>query len=352
MLISSSTVILPHNSETMSLLKLLVKNFKTHILVWSAIILYILLIDPISANTGGRIIGSITFFLGYMLTFYLLAAWIIPTYWKRNYFLFSLFMCLSCILFFSIDYLALKFFIPLFDHDFAPKGFDAKSIAANAIILYIALTIAAFSYYFNKQNTKRIKEQNEREKLLLAKELNFLKGQFNSHITFNFLNYCYSHVHKSSREAAEAIELFSNMLRYSLALKPDEKVTLASEIEYINNFIDLQKILSGQVYVEFTYSGMIKNKTILPLMLITFVENAFKHGQFNDPNKPIKMELEANNSAIIFIVTNKVIRKPITKPGIGQQNLKQLLNLHYNHKFQLSFEEDEEEYISSLILEI
>lgn len=320
-------------------------------LVWMAVIVYILAIDPISANTPGRIVGSAALLVTFISAFYLLAMWVIPSYWKRNYIFFFVFVSLGGILFFLAYATVIRYLVPFVDKGFTLKGYDTQVILTNTFILYIALGIAAFSYYFNKLNAQKQKEQHEHEKLMIAKELNFLKSQFNSHITFNFLNFCYSHVHKSSKEAAEAIELFSDMLRYSLTLKPDEKVSVASEIAYIDHFIGLQKILSSQVYVEFNHGDVSKNMLILPLMLITLVENAFKHGQYNDPARPIRIFLDAQRDNIEFRVVNKVAPKAARKTGIGQKNLIQLLNLHYPDKFRLAFQEEKGEYLATLEIE-
>lgn len=334
----------------MSFFKLLVVNVRTHILVWIAVVVYVLVIDPIKANTLARVMGSAALLISFISSFYLLAVWIIPSYWRRNYVFFSLFAGLGA-LFFFLAYMGVIFYlVPFVDPEFVLKGYDTPVILTNTFILYIALGIAAFSYYFNKLNAQKQKEQHEHEKLMIAKELNFLKSQFNSHITFNFLNFCYSHVHKSSKEAAEAIELFSDMLRYSLTQKPDEKVSISSEIEYINHFISLQKILSNQVYVEFTYRDVPRHLRVLPLMLITLVENAFKHGQYNDPARPIRISLEERQDRIAFSVVNKVAPKAARKTGIGQKNLMQLLNLHYPGNFKLTFHEEQGEYSAFLEL--
>jgi sensor histidine kinase YesM len=187
----------------------------------------------------------------------------------------------------------------------------------------------------------------------LLKELDFLKNQFNSHITFNFLNFCYSKVHKSSKSAADAIESFADMLRYSSQLKPDEEVPLKREIEYIENFIRIQKCITDKVCFSFQYEGRVEEKVILPFVLIKFVENAFKYGELNNELHPIQIYLLAENDKIIFHVKNKKnSAKTLEGLKINYQNIEQMLDVFYFGKFQLKIKETELEYYSELVLRV
>lgn len=200
---------------------------------------------------------------------------------------------------------------------------------------------------------EKLRVQSEREKSLLQMEFNFLKNQFNSHITFNFLNYCYSKIHKLSDEAADAIDLFASMLRYSLSGKFDEKVTLASEIEYIENFIKLQRLLTSEVYVRFTCHGNMNGKYILPRVLITFIENAFKHGKFDSAEEPIEISLHAEEQTISLQVQNKKSnRKHLINTGVGRENVRKILELYYAGHHELIINEDNEFYSCTLHLNL
>ncbi|HET6227762.1 MAG TPA: histidine kinase [Bacteroidia bacterium] len=193
----------------------------------------------------------------------------------------------------------------------------------------------------------------KRDNATLSKELDFLKNQFNSHITFNFLNFCYSKVHKSSKHAAEAIETFADMLRYSSQLKPDEEVALKREIDYIENFIRIQRCITEKVYCDFKYEGRIQQKVIVPFVLIKFVENAFKYGEINNELYPIQIHLMAETDSVIFEVKNKKNPvKPIDGLKANYQNIKQMLDVFYEERLQLKIKETELEYHSSLILKI
>lgn len=190
-----------------------------------------------------------------------------------------------------------------------------------------------------------------RSNATLSKELDFLKNQFNSHITFNFLNFCYSKVHKSSNNAAEAIEAFADMLRYSSQLKPDEAVSVRKEIDYIENFTRIQRCITDKVCFNFQYEGCIQEKMILPFILIKFVENAFTYGEINNELYPIQIHLMAEKDKLIFTVKNKKnLSKTIEGLKINYQNLEQMLEVLYGGNFQLKIKETEMEYYSELVL--
>ncbi len=210
-----------------------------------------------------------------------------------------------------------------------------------------------YVFYRHKLIIKKINKQNNYEKFQLENELNFLKNQFDSHVTFNFLNYCYSYVHNTEEKAAESIELFSNMLRYAFNTNPSEKVLLKSELAYIKDFIALQKLLTTKAYVDFNCQGQANGEKILPRILITFVENAFKHGLYNDPQYPIKINCVITPEIIIFSVKNKISeRKTIIHKGISIKEVKQLLELYYPQKFSLKTVKEENIHYSELSLTV
>jgi two-component system LytT family sensor kinase len=220
------------------------------------------------------------------------------------------------------------------------------------LFLFSFISMPALGAYQNKIGIEKLKLKGEKEKKLRLKELEFLRNQFNSHITFDFLNQCHNLTYKESQETAEAIEIFSRMLRYSLNSKAQEKVLLKEEIEYIEDFIKLQKLLSTDVMVSLSIKG---NDTIyiLPRILIGFVENAFKHGDLHSTDHPISIELTTIGEYLNFTVTNKKNKHKIVEPsGIGNLNLKQQLELLYKNKYTLKISEGDTIYSSHLKLKI
>lgn len=335
------------------LMRLNKKQIRTHLIAWSAIIIYLNITDPVPGSWVAKIFGSALIFGNYIFIFYSLSLFVFPKFWKINQiFLASgLFACLI-IYWINIYFIYVKI-IPFLGGQTYYQNASLFYIATNTLFYFFILSSAGIASFFSRYSLFSIKMQAEKEKSLLLKELNFLKNQFNSHITFNFLNYCYSKIHLYSPDAAESIELFSDMLRYTLQTKPDESVTLENEILYIENFINLQKLLSAKIFCDFTCEGEIQKHRILPRILITFVENAFKHGIFNDHKFPIKIYLKVNARNLFFSVENKInYNKKTISSNIGSENVKQILNLYYHKNYELYSNENNNYYLIKLSINL
>ncbi|MEO6497970.1 MAG: hypothetical protein ABIN95_03120, partial [Mucilaginibacter sp.] len=132
----------------------------------------------------------------------------------------------------------------------------------------------------------------------------------------------------------------------------DNKVDLEKEVHYLQNYIDLQKIRFGhKAFVEFEVNGLVNHQRIAPLLLISFIENAFKHGVANDPETPIKMELNISEGHLAFSIENKKhTNNRDATGGIGLNNVKRRLNLLYPGKHKLVINDDENSYSCKLSL--
>jgi two-component system, LytTR family, sensor kinase len=220
-------------------------------------------------------------------------------------------------------------------------------------VLFSIVAYCGASFYFNKLRIYNLKIQHNKEKALLLKELVYFRNQFNSHVTFNFLNYCYSHIHKNSPEAAKAIELYSDMLRYSSDNLSESKALLKKEIVYLNKYIGLRKLLNKKVFVKFKVQGGINGKQIYPRLLLTFIENAFKHGIYNDPENPVEIEINSREDRVSFTVVNKIRQnKNMAGTGTGLINARQLLQLHYPGRHSLKLAEYAGQYRCTLELDL
>lgn len=183
-------------------------------------------------------------------------------------------------------------------------------------------------------------------------ELSYLKAQINPHFLFNTLNSIYSLAIQKSDETANAVVKLSGMMRYVLTESQNEFVSLQKELEYINNYIELQKIrLDPNVKLHFSVDGSINGKKIAPLILIPFIENAFKYGVNAEENSEIKIEISVNEAAInMFVRNNKVnIRPdPENKSGLGIENTKSRLELLYPGKHYLTIDDNSTSFSVSL----
>jgi sensor histidine kinase YesM len=202
---------------------------------------------------------------------------------------------------------------------------------------------------------KAIETQKLRDELIhqrQAGELALLKSQVNPHFLFNTLNNIYSLVYHKSEEAPEAVMKFSSIMRYVLHDSTAEKVLLEKEIEYLTNYIELQKLrVRDPGFVSFSVEGDPANTSLAPMLLIPFVENAFKHAD-RDHHPGISILLRCEQRGIWFEVSNyrqKEVQK-VEKPfsGIGLDNLRRRLELIYPGKHILTISKDDDQFTVKL----
>jgi len=192
-------------------------------------------------------------------------------------------------------------------------------------IFFVSLTI----------KLRDIWKQSEKEKL--SSELLYLKSQINPHFLFNTLNSIYSlSITEKAPLTSIAIVKLSGMMRYVTTEVSADFVSLEKEIEYISNFIELQKIRFGNTAeIKFSMKGNFTGKKIAPLILIPFVENVFKHGVNPEENSDIQISMDINGSELKLTTYNKKVKRVIdieSKSGLGIENTKQRIELMYPEK--------------------
>ncbi|RAJ25512.1 sensor histidine kinase [Pedobacter cryoconitis] len=185
-------------------------------------------------------------------------------------------------------------------------------------------------------------------------ELQFLKSQLNPHFLFNCLNNIYSLAYQKSDKTADAILKLAEIMRYMIYESNDSWVALSKEIEYVQSYIELQKLrFKNGAAVELTLNGEIDNQQIIPLILISFVENAFKHGVANDPKDPIRINIIANQKILHFSITNKKSNGNKDEVGgVGLNNVERRLQLLYPERYKLNIVNSATHYTSELMLDI
>ncbi|MCB0587298.1 MAG: histidine kinase [Phaeodactylibacter sp.] len=200
--------------------------------------------------------------------------------------------------------------------------------------------------------------KKELENKSLSSELRFLKAQINPHFLFNTLNNLYYLAYTKSPNTTEVISKLSQMMRYMLDDSNHSRVSLSKEIEYMQNYVSLEQLRLGEhVPIRFEVQGDISGVTIAPLVLITFLENAFKHGVSNSSSDSwIDVLIQVKGKMCNYRVANskipesgKTVKK---KSGIGLQNVKRRLELSYPDKYQLKVESLEDRYSVELKLNL
>lgn len=186
-------------------------------------------------------------------------------------------------------------------------------------------------------------------------ELNFLKSQINPHFLFNSLNSVYFLIDKNNPEARQTLHKFSDMLRYQLYEANGERIPIEKEISYLKDYVDLQKLRKDENYqVQFNCASGVKGFSIEPLLLIPFVENAFKHiSHKSGLENFVKLDMNRSNGIFEFTVENSKetgVHHTEQPGGIGLNNVKRRLELLYPGKHELGIEDNEENYKISLKL--
>jgi len=218
-----------------------------------------------------------------------------------------------------------------------------STLKVTVIISIYAMLIRFSIDWFEAQKYKDelIKERQ-------AGEIALLRSQVNPHFLFNTLNNIYSLVYNKSDEAPEAVMKLSSIMRYMLYDSNTDVVAVNKEVEYLNSFIELQQLRIPQKgFVEIKVTGSMENRTIAPMLLIPFVENAFKHGDKNyAPGIIIHLNMEPDR--LVFTVENHIKgngqQQLYESGGFGLENIKKRLGLVYPEKHELKINKFEDKY--------
>jgi two-component system LytT family sensor kinase len=236
-----------------------------------------------------------------------------------------------------------------------PQGPGPKSMRIDivSIFLYIMTIALSMALQVTRQWRTSLQQIARAEADKAQAELSFLKAQINPHFLFNTLNNIYSLAITKNEKTADSIMKLSNIMRYVTDDVSAHFVPLQLEVDCINDFIELQRLrLSKKVTVDFTIKGKLENKTIVPLVLITFVENVFKYGISNHENATITIHLVADERSITFYCHNKIFKSASTpqRTGIGIANAKKRLNHLYPNKHLLNITNENGFFSVELIL--
>ncbi len=217
-----------------------------------------------------------------------------------------------------------------------------------------ALTIAAgILFRMLRDKARADKQAMQKQEENLKTELSFLRSQVSPHFLFNVLNNVTSLARKKSDELEPTIIKLSSLMRYMLYEANEEKVLLKTEVEYLNSYIELQRQRFGdKVTIDVQLENLEQPEArIEPMLLIPFVENAFKHGVGFIKEPRINISLAAEEGELVFTVNNKCNKDEAelkdTASGIGLANVSRRLNLLYGeaHVLDIRKETDEENNI-------
>ena len=245
------------------------------------------------------------------------------------------------------------------------RGTRLKTYFENTIFYVLIFAVYGAVFYFIRYSRYKELQQKDLEIQNRQSELSFLRSQINPHFLFNNLNNIYSLVYQGSAQALTAIAGLSELLRYML-YDTTEKVPLRKEMDYIRKYIELQELrfdhpIKVEIRVEGTTAGKaaagsakegtIGEAVIPPLLLIPFVENAFKHGDFSGAEQGLTITVFSGAQKTYFHCCNrKGVQQKDAGGGIGLENVRRRLSLLYPGRHSLLIEEDELQFTVNLEL--
>jgi len=202
------------------------------------------------------------------------------------------------------------------------------------------------------ENMQLLENQLVKEKEKLKFEYAYLRAQINPHFLYNTLDFFYAKSLPCSKELSEGIMRLSEILRYSVkAEDEDGAVLLSDEIEHVRNVIEINRLrFNNIIYIDFTVEGQIDNLKIIPLTLITLVENVLKHGEINNPVNPatIRLTVDGNNRLCFFCRNKKRTGPKEMSTGIGMDNTRRRLEHVYGDQYRMETTDAEGYYQTQL----
>ena len=235
----------------------------------------------------------------------------------------------------------------------------SKNFAFVLILVYLVAGLVSLINIVSR-NIKTTTLNKELENKILntqlqlkEQELNYLKQQIQPHFLFNTLNTIYGFAIKQSKQTPDIILKLSNLLDYILYQINKPKVRLKDEIDHIKEYVELEEIrFSDVLEVIFTIENITDDIDIAPMMLIPFVENAFKHGSIVHDKLRINLDIRIEAGDLIFKIENTFKNESLNteKGGIGIENIKKRLELNYMNRYILDQFIQDDRFISVLTI--
>src|SRR5258705_2075976 len=287
----------------------------------------------------------------YISFFYLNANLFIPKFiYRRNYKEYAFAITLLFILLLFFTWLLI---FGIMDQ----RGFNLSGHILFNFFFFLFIMAGSTAYKLIKDRTRADRITREKQTENLKTELSLLRSQASPHFMFNVLNNMVALARKKSELLEPSLLKFSSLMRYMLYEADEQKVLLEKEIEYLHSYIDLQQQRFGKnVQVNVNLDKVDNNYEIEPMLLIPFVENAFKHGTGMIEDAFISVQLMAEKVVINFTVQNKFNATSMEikdkTSGIGLTNVKRRLNLLYGKKQKLLITQKDNWFTISLQLNL
>ncbi|MDW5288690.1 sensor histidine kinase [Formosa sp. PL04] len=346
------------NKTTKQLFSAFKNESLIHIFIWSLFLFVFFL--QVYLNTGEIPKPFLNFLLIGFISFYINYLFLVPQFLLKKK---NLYYFITVSILIAIAVVFIQFVLPrpeLIRHLPPPNDINGQGnkpglrigfpLFLNLILIVIGTAIKMYLEW-----DKNIQHQKEVESQKSTAELHFLKNQLSPHFLFNSLNSIYSLTSKKSNDAPEAVITLSELMRYMLYQADNDFVMLKDELDYVQNYLKLQRLrIANNKNVTLNIRGGIEQQKIRPLLLIPFIENAFKYGTDYKGNTLVHIEINVNGNNLDFKCTNLIgnRKQDLKNSGIGLQNTRERLQLLYPNLHEFIIEEENNQFIVNLNLNL
>ena len=326
----------------------------THIASWAVVFIMPALIFISEGNQRFeealyRSLASLPFL---MLLFYLCYFWLIDRLWFKKQYIFFILVAVTLILCVSYSKYELFSYFALHKskHKMPPfHAFVYFDFLSNLLPVVFAMAIR-----YAQRNFSLEIAQKEAQAHKLQADLTQLRYQLQPHFFFNALNNIYSLIEFDPQKAQQSVHSLSKLMRHFMQNSDQKQISLAEEVDFLRQYISLMQLrLTDKTTVQVDFPKQVPQLTIAPLLFISLVENAFKHGVSATNTTTLSFSLKVEGNTVIFRSENTKIptQESLYSSGIGIDNLKKRLTLLYPERHQYTIEEKEGKYIAQLTID-
>ncbi|MFT7281714.1 MAG: two-component system LytT family sensor kinase [Cyclobacteriaceae bacterium] len=337
------------------------RSFFKQLLFWTLYLIVWYFIFRVDAENHSLLLRNlmVSFGVGQIIQANLTNYWFIPSFfYKKKYFLFILLIISVSAIAAQASFLAINA-LPGDINQYTASYNDWIDIFAPVIVvsLFINTVVITVRVSIDRFKNDRLTEQLYKERL--ATELKFLKAQINPHFLFNSINTVFHLIDQDAEKSKRLLAKFSDILRYHLYQSADEMVPLSTEIEHMQNYLEMEQLRRGDILdIEFKVANDIGYVEIAPLVLLTFIENAFKHVSTHlDKKNWIHISINSVSGWLQVIIENSIKQKPESEEdnelgGIGLANIHKRLEIIYGEKHSIKTAESLKTFKIQLKIEI
>jgi two-component system LytT family sensor kinase len=327
-------------------------NFILHALAWGIVLFFPYFVSSASNQYKIGHLPGLYFTLSgiiHIIIFYANSLFLYPKFLNRIYWpIYTAAVILLIFFSYWVKFFMLAWWFP-----------DAlQDVRSHVLFPSVAIFIVSIFYSITVDKLRAEKLQKENEAMQLSAELAFLRSQISPHFLFNILTNLVSLARKKSDHLESSLLMLSDLLRYML-YDTGKKISLQQEVEYLESYISLQKLRSGsevKIAFDIELSHEETNCSIEPMLLIPFVENAFKHGTGYGYQADIKINLTVKKGVLVFQVKNNFDQdRDKSKDeisGIGLNNVRSRLTLLYPGRYDLAIQTDKSLFNINLTLKL